>query len=84
MTTLLQGPQGQKHPLQEGNQLHLVAWKVSGKSWKVRKYQNSLPHLFQISEGQDQYLITNRPGKSGLADVMNERLIPLQVILLKF
>ena len=84
LTTLLQGPQGQKHPLQEGNQLHLVAWKVSGKSWKVRKYQNSLPHLFQISEGQDQYLITNQPGKSGLADVMNERLIPLQVILLKF
>ena len=25
LTTLLQGPQGQKHPLQEGNQLHLVA-----------------------------------------------------------
>ena len=31
LTTLLQGPQWQKHPLQEGNQLQLVAWKFSGK-----------------------------------------------------
>ena len=80
LTTLLQGPQGQKHFLQEENQLQLVAWKVSGKLWKVREYQNSLPLLSQIPEGQDQYLITNRPGKSGLAGVMNGRLIPLQVI----
>ena len=43
-TKLLQGPRGQKHPLQEGNQLQLVAKKVSGKPWKVREYQNSLPH----------------------------------------
>ena len=45
LTTLLQGSQGGKHPLQAGNQLQLVAWKVSGKLWKVREYQNSLPHL---------------------------------------
>ena len=44
LTTLLQGSQGQKHPLQEGNQLQLVAWQVSGKLWKVREYQNSMPH----------------------------------------
>ena len=56
LTTLLQGPQGQKHPLQEGNQLHLVAWKVSGKPWAVREYQNSLPHFSRIPEGQGQYL----------------------------
>ena len=29
LTTLLQGPRGQKYPLEEDNQLHLVAWKVS-------------------------------------------------------
>ena len=80
LTTLLQGPQGQKHPLQGRNQLQLVAWKVSGKPWKVREYQNLLPHLSQIPEGQGQYLITNRPGESGLAGVVNGRLIPLQVI----
>ena len=80
LTTLLQRPHGQKHPLQEGNQLQLVAWKVSGKLWKVREYKNSLPHLSQIPEGQGQYLITNRPGESGLAGVVNGRLIPLQVI----
>ena len=75
LATLLQGPQGQMHPLQEDNQLHLVAWKVSGKLWKVRQYQNLLPHLSQISEGQGQYLITNQTGESGLASVVNGRLI---------
>ena len=84
LTISLLGPQGQEQYLQEGNQLHLVPWKVSGKSVKVRGYQNSLPHLSQIPEGQDQYLITNWPGESGLAGVMNQRLIRLQVILLKF
>ena len=80
LTTLLQDPQGQKHPLQEGNQLHLLAWKVSGKPWKVKEYQNSLPHLSQIPEGQGQNLITNRPGESGLAVVIKAKLTPLQVI----
>ena len=80
LTTLLQGPQGQKHPLQEGNQLQLVAWKVSGKLWKVREYQNSLPYLSQIPEGQGQYLISSRTGESGLAGDVNGRLIPLEVI----
>ena len=80
LTTLLQGTQGQKHPLQEGNQLQLVAWKISGKLWKMREYQNSLSHLLQIPEGQGQYLITNRPGESGLPGVVNRRLTPLRVI----
>ena len=47
---------------------------------KVREYQNSLLHLSQIAEDQGQYLITLRPGESWLAIVMNERLIPFQVI----
>ena len=37
-------PLGAKHPLQEDNLVQLVAWNVSGKLWKVREYQNSLPH----------------------------------------
>ena len=74
LTTLLQGSQGGKHPLQAGNQLQLVAWKVSGKLWKVREYQNSLPHLSQIP-GQGQYLITIQPNKSELAGEVNGRLI---------
>ena len=41
---------------------------------------NSLPHLLQTPEGQGQYLVTNRPGESGQAGVVKERLIPLQVI----
>ena len=84
LTTLLQNPQGQKHPLQEGNQIQLLAWKVSGKPWKVREYQNSLLQLSQIPEGQGQYLITNRAGESGIADFMSERLIPLQLIKKNF
>ena len=56
------------------------AWKISGKLWKVREYQNSLQHLSQTPEGQSLYLITIRPGESGLAGVVNGRLIPSQVI----
>ena len=66
--------------LQEDNQLHLVAWKVAEKPWKVCEYQNSLPHLSQIPKDQGQYLITNRPDENELAGVMNERLTPLQVL----
>ena len=51
--------------LQEENQLQMVSWKVSGKHWKLREYQNSLPHLSQIPEGQGQYLITYRLAKVG-------------------
>ena len=36
-----------------GKQPQLVLWKVSGKLRKVKRYQNSLPHLSQIREGQD-------------------------------
>ena len=78
LTTLFKDPQGQKHRLQEGKQLQLVAWKVSRKP--LREYQNSLLHLSQIPEDQGQYQITNRPGESGLAGVVNGSLIPLQVI----
>ena len=70
---------GEEAP-QEGSQLQLVAWTVSGMPWRVKEYQNSMPHLLQIPEGQGQYLITNRPGESGLADVVSGRLIPLRVI----
>ena len=57
-----------------------MAWKVLRKPWKVREYQNSLPHLSQIPKGQGQYLNTDQPGESGLAGVVNTRLISLQVI----
>ena len=76
LTTFLQGPQEQKYTLQEGNQLQLVAWTVSGKLWKVREYQNPLPHLSKTPEGQGQYLIITRPGECGLAGVVHGGLIP--------
>ena len=71
---------GEKAPFAGRQQTTMVTWKVSGKPWKVRECQNSLQHLSQTPEGQGQYLITNRPGESGLAGVMNKRLISLQVI----
>ena len=72
---------GGKAPFAGRQQTTMVAWKVSGKPWTVRECQNSLQHFSQTPEGQGQYLITNRPGESGLAGVMNKRLISLQVII---
>ena len=38
----------------------------------LKEYQNMLKALSQMSEDQGQYLVTNRPGESGLAGVVNE------------
>ena len=48
------------------------------------EYQNSLPQLSQIPKGQGQLLITNQPGVNGLADVMNETLIPYIIEILRY
>ena len=50
--SLLHGPQGQLHPLQETNQLQLLAWMVSRKYWKMTEYQHSLQHILQVPVGR--------------------------------
>ena len=74
---ILLNPEGKIHPLVQKSVLRLVAWLVSGKTYLQRECQNRLLALSQIPEGKVLSQITNRPGESGLAGVMGNKLIPL-------
>ena len=77
---ILIGPNKQNHQLTEKQDLQLLAWTVSGKSYLQKKYQKSLPSLLQMPEDQGQSLNTNRPCVNGIADVVGEKSIPLDVL----
>ena len=75
---LLLNPNNEYHPLILNKGLRLVAWTVSGKGCLQRVYQEKLYHLSQLPGERVQHLITNRPGVSGTAGVLGDRLIPLE------
>ena len=75
VTNLLKNQQSKKHPLAETGSLRLAVWKVSGKVCKWKKFQAMLPNLSHIQGEKAQQLITNRPGVSGLAGIMKDKLI---------
>ena len=80
VSNLLVDPQGVIHPLVKNGSLKLVAWKISGRIWQTREYQKGLQDLSQMPEDRVHSLITNRPGESGLAGVVNNKLIPLNAL----
>lgn len=71
---------GESHPLMENQTLRLVAWKIAGKFWQVREYQEKLQNLLHVPEQEAHSLIINRPGESGLVGVVNNRLILFDVL----
>ena len=79
---LLLGPSGDLHPLMMKGQLQLAAWIVSGLPWCQKDYQQKLRSLSQIADDQARYLLTNRPGESGLAGVIRGTMIPFDVTLM--
>ena len=50
------------------------------KNFFEKGISNMAPNLISISEDWALQLITNRPGKNGLAGVVNNRLIRLHVV----
>ncbi len=80
VSNLLVNPKKVKHPLIKNESLKLVARKISGKIWQTREYQRGLQDLSQMPEDKAHYLITNCPGESGLAGVVNSELIPLDAL----
>ena len=77
---LLTNPRKEVHPLVRNNSLRLAAWKVSGKDFMCKEFQQGLPTLSQNLGDQDQQKITSRPGKSGLAGVLGQKLIHFDVL----
>ena len=72
--------QGTSTPLVLNKTLKQMAWKVSGKTWLRNGFQRRLPILSQTLEDQTLQLITNRPGKNGLAGVVKGRLVRLHAV----
>ena len=77
---LLPDPLGRPHPLVVNQTLRLAAWLVSGNHWHQKAFQTKLQSLYQIPEEEVRSLLTNRPGASGLAGVVNGRLISFNVL----
>ena len=71
---------GKTHPLVVNQTLRPAVWFVSGNNWHQKVFQIKLHCLYQILEEKVQSLLTNQPGTSGLADVTNGRLTPLDVL----
>ena len=65
----------EKHPLVKTRSLRLAAWKTTGKPWKLKEFQAVQPNLSPCPEDQVKLQVTNRPGTSGLAGVVDKKLI---------
>ena len=66
---------GKTHPSVVNQTLNLVAWLVSGNHCHQKTFQTKLQSLYQVPGGKVQSLLTNQPDVSGLAGVVNGKLI---------
>ena len=80
LANLLLNGQKEVHVLVANKTLMLVVWKVSGNSLLIYGYQIRLPVLSQVLEDQVQTQITTRPGKNGLAGVLEKKFIQSNVL----
>jgi len=53
---------------------------ISGQDWKRREYQKGVPVLSQQADENHLFQFTRRPGISGLAGVVNNKLIHFVVV----
>ena len=57
--TLLLNPLGKKHNLVKSRSLRLVAWEITGKPWKWKKFQAMQPNLSPCPGDQVESQVTN-------------------------
>ena len=69
---LLLDSQRNKHPFVQNRKLMLVTWKVTGNPLRWKKFQAMQPNLYPSQEYRVLSQVTNRPGISGLADVLGK------------
>ena len=68
-------PQENKHPLVQNGKLMLVACKVTGYPLRWKEFQAMHLSLYLNHEGRVLLQVIDRPGISGLADVLGKKLI---------
>ena len=69
---LLLDSQRNKHPLVQNRKLMLATWKVTGNPLRWKEFQAMQPNLYPSQEYRVLSQVTNRPGISGLADVLGK------------
>ena len=77
---LLIGPQGQEHPLVNNKTLLLAGWRVSGKAFLQKAYQDRLQTLSLLLRELQLRISTSHAGQSGWAGVINTKLIPFNQV----
>jgi hypothetical protein len=80
---ILVSPNGEPHPLIATNGLTLAAWKISGNDLKHKGFLSNLPRYSWTSEEKAHKLLTQAPGKNGVAGVTNKRLIQFRPLWAK-
>ena len=78
---LLIGPLGQEHPLVTNKTLLLAGWRVSGKTFLQKAYQDRLQTLSSLPRELQLRISTSHAGQSGWAGVINNKLIPFSQVL---
>ena len=61
-----------KYLLIPNRRLMLLAWKVTGNPLRWKEFQAMQPNLYPSQEYRVLSQVTNRPGISGLADVLGK------------
>ena len=74
---MLMSPQQERHPLVLNGTLSLAAWKIFGDERQQQAFQRTLPLWLSEHGAEVRRLLTIAPGQSGLAGVVNGRLIRL-------
>lgn len=77
---LLQGPNKKHHLLITKENLRFLACIFSGQDYFQNEYQRSLQLSSQMPDNQVESLNTNFPGINGIANVLGEKLIPLNFL----
>ena len=69
---LLLDSQRNKHLFVQNRKLMLATWKVTGNPLRWKKFQAMQPNLYPSQEYRVLSQVTDRPGISGLADVLGK------------
>ena len=73
---LLLNPLGDRHPMITNNSLPLAGWRVSGITSRQKAYREKLQIFSSLPNADQQMFSTSPVGLSGVAGVVNDKLIP--------
>ena len=79
-SNILHDPFGHRHPMVTQGQLQLAAWKVSGRATEQQEFRKGLPSLYCQGGAKEHHHPISQAGRSGVAGVVEGKLILFHVI----